>query len=87
MRSNRIGNIREGYKPCKKRYIKLDGSLLTRELLCILFYRAPARDEGSSASELRMANEPWGRGVGVILAGEVSSIEHNERKGCAADGD
>ena len=20
--SNRIGNIREGYKPCKKRYIK-----------------------------------------------------------------
>jgi hypothetical protein len=35
----------------KKGYIKLDGSLLTGELLCILFYRAPARDEGSFASE------------------------------------
>ena len=46
------GNVREGYKPCKKRDDTTRVSSLTNEAGYLFFYRAPARDRGSYASEV-----------------------------------
>ena len=49
------GNIRESYKPCKNRDNADCASLLANKPCCSYFYRAPARDRRSEASEAGMA--------------------------------